>query len=69
MFLDKYSPLFAVLGKDESLETIKQDMAIIIGHGSQQMAGHKNQVERYLELQAFEQEVKSNINNYLQVIL
>ena len=58
--------MFAVLGKDESLETIKQDMAIIIGHGSQKVAGHKSQAERYLELQAFEQEVKSNINNYLQ---
>jgi len=54
VFLDKYSPLFAVLGKDESLEAIKQDMAIIIGHGSQRVAGHKNQAGRYLELQVFE---------------
>ena len=66
VFLDKYSPLFAVLGKDGSLEAIKQDMGIIIGHGSQKVVGQKSQAERYLELQAFEQEVKSNINNYLQ---
>jgi len=65
VLLDKYSPLFAVLGKDESLETIKQDMAIIIGHGSQQMAGQKNQAERYLELRAFELEVKSTVINYI----
>ena len=66
VFLDKYSPLFAVLGKDESLEAIKQDMAIIIGHGSQRVAGHKNQAGRYLELQTFEQEVKNKIINYIQ---
>ena len=63
VFLDKYSPLFAVLGKDESLEAIKQDMAIIIGHGSQRVAGHKNQAGRYLELQTFEREVKNKIIN------
>jgi hypothetical protein len=66
VFLDKYTPLFAVLGKDESLEAIKQDMAIIIGHGSQRVAGHKNQAGRYLELQAFEREVKNKIINYIQ---
>lgn len=66
VFLDKYSPLLAVLGKDESLEAIKQDMAIIVGHGGQRIAGHKNQAGRYLELQTFEREVKSKIINYIQ---
>ena len=63
---EKYSPLLGVLGKDESLESLEHDMSVIIGHGSQRIKGQKSQAERYLELQKFEQEVKSKIMSYIK---
>ena len=41
-------------------------MSVIIGHGSQRIKGQKSQAERYLELQKFEQGVKSKIMSYIK---
>lgn len=64
--LEKYSPIVGILGKEESIESLKHDMAIIIGHGSQRVEGQKNQAERYLELKKFEAEVKGKIISYIK---
>ena len=64
--VEKYTPLLGVLGKSESLRSLEHDMTVIIGHGSQRIEGQKSQAERYIELQKFEQEVKTKIMSYIK---